>query len=136
MARTYKKFPWALNTYHRAPKGKQRALRGNARKGAIPPDEWDDKNFDKQCWLPQTVSDRLLDKGWDPYAVIHHLVHRYRVTQRVAREVVEIGMCGRRSWPAGVVVVYKEERSKYEDSIGSRGHSYQRAWGDGLDGGA
>ena len=113
MARTRKKFPWEWNSVFREPRGKTRAVRGKARKRSIPPDAWEDISYDKQCWLPQKVSSRLLRRGWNPYKVISHLVHHYGVSRRVAREVVELEEYGRCSWwPEGCVKVYKEERDE------------------------
>jgi hypothetical protein len=110
MARTRKKFPWGWGRRgcFRNPRGKQQALRGNARKGAIPPDAWDDRHFDKQCWLPIQVAKRLVRKAWNPYDIINHLVHRYGVDLKTAREVVELEMYGSYWWPYLSAKVYDE----------------------------
>jgi len=111
MARTRKKFPWEWNSVFRNPRGKMQAVRGKARKRAIPPDSWEDKSYDRQCWLPQKVARQLLHKGWNPYDIISHMVHRYGVTQRTAREVVELELTGwKQWWPEGTTLVYQEKK--------------------------
>jgi len=90
MSRTRKKFPWEMNSIFRCPKGKKKALQNNVRKRAIPPDAWDDLNYDKQCMLPMTIAKKLINKGWDGHKIIDHLVKNYGVTRKTAREVTEL----------------------------------------------
>jgi hypothetical protein len=47
MSRTNRKTPFSV---FRHPKGKKRALIGGARKGAVPPDAWEDKPFSGEVW--------------------------------------------------------------------------------------
>lgn len=114
MARTYKKCPWEWNSCFRTPRGKRNALRGNARKRAIPPDGWDDKSYDKQCWQPQRVAEALLRRGWSQKDVIRHLRKKYGLTQRTAYDIVDLESIGswQWRWPEGTVKVYKEQRDE------------------------
>lgn len=111
MSRTRKKFPWQWNSCFRCPKGQKNALVNNARKSAIPPDAWDDISYDKQCWLPQRVAESLVKKGWNGYAVIDHLIRKYGLPLRTAREVVEMELiCHRGRNPPGTLEVFAERR--------------------------
>ena len=110
MSRTRKKCPWEWNSVFRTPRGKRQALRGKARKRAIPPDGWDDKNYDSQCWIPQRVAEAMLKKGMNPHKVVRHLAGKYGISYRTSREIVEFGLIGSwRWWPEGCVKVYDEQ---------------------------
>jgi hypothetical protein len=90
------------------------AIRAGARKGARPPDSWDDVAFDRQCWLPQRIAAKMVERGWNPYDVIDRLVHRYGLPLMVARSVVEMEMYGwERNCPTGTAQVYRERRDGY-----------------------
>ena len=108
MARTRKKFPWEWNSVFRSPRGRCRSRRGGARKRSVPPDAWEDISYDKQCWLPQRVAARLADKGWDGYSIRDHLMRKYGVSLKEAREVAEMEMLGRPD--DGCLRVFKEKR--------------------------
>ena len=110
MARTRKKFPWVWDAQYRSPKGKCRSRKGGARKGSIPPDSYDDISFDKQCWMPMKVARHLAEKGWDGYSIRDHLVRKYRIPLRIAREVAEMEI---RSRPDDGCLRVFEERLAY-----------------------
>lgn len=89
MSRSRKFFPWTSG-YFRSPRGRRNALRNNVRAGTVPPDSFDDIGYDPQCWLPQTVAKKLVEKGWSECEVISHLVQKYGVSGETAKEVVTL----------------------------------------------
>ncbi len=69
MSRTYKKHPHgchrSLHGYHRVLKQSIDDNDGipSIRKGAIPPDPWDDLPIDRQAWRARRVFDEMLKNG-------------------------------------------------------------------------
>jgi len=76
MSRTYKKVP---RTQHRRMKGRRQAIIKGARKGAIPPNVWDDLQFDNQCWLPYNVATRMLKRNMQEELVIKKLKRKFHM---------------------------------------------------------
>jgi hypothetical protein len=56
MGKTYRK---GINKCHRSPKGRKKAILNGARKGAIPPDAWDDQMLNEECHLPMKIAKKL-----------------------------------------------------------------------------
>ena len=72
MGKTYRHLP---KTEHRNPRGRLRALRNGARKGAIPPDPWEDAKHNKECWIPFSAAKKM-KKGNVPKSIIRRKLMR------------------------------------------------------------
>ena len=106
MSRTYKKFP---RTMFRCPRGRKQALVAGVRKGAVPPDSWDDVMFDKQVWRPMRVADRMKAKGWSDKAVLERLKKDVPVGERAW--VIEMAQYAKPEVPDGCLGVYGERKN-------------------------
>jgi len=81
MSRTYKGFPrWQ----HRSPRGRRRAIINGARKGAIPPDPWEDIQHDPHCWQPYNVARRMAKEGWPRERIVERLVKKWHLSRSKA----------------------------------------------------
>jgi len=61
MSRTYKNN--SPSHYHRRLSGWKNAIINNARKKAIPPNPWDDKDADSQCWQTRKNISNMFKNG-------------------------------------------------------------------------
>ena len=117
MSHTYKQCPW--DTMFRRPRGKTNALRNNARKGAIPPDSWDDKHVDNQCWLPIRIAKALIHKGWNSVDACNHLIEHYKVPRWMANEIIKWEETRYKHWwPKGTILTYKEKKDEINTKEG------------------
>jgi hypothetical protein len=107
MSRTYKKFPRAM---FRCPRGRKQALVAGVRKGAIPPDSWDDVQFDKQVWRPVRVAERMRAKGHSDEAILKRLRRHVPVGER--GWIMEMAEHSRPKVPDGCLAVYDEVRDE------------------------
>lgn len=88
MSRTYKH----LSTrQHRKPSGKKQAIINEARKGSVPPSEWDDLAHDDHCHLPYKVAATMYKKGnLSDDKIIQKLCKKFKLVYSDALEVLEI----------------------------------------------
>jgi len=86
MGKTYKRIPFGCV---RSPKGRKQALINEARKGALPPDAYDDKPFDKQCFQTYDIAYDMIKSGMEPNEVIKKLRNKYKLTHQQAMECVK-----------------------------------------------
>jgi hypothetical protein len=107
MSRTRKRFP---RTMYRCPRGRKQALVAGVRKGAVPPDSWEDIRFDKQCWLPLRVSDRMRKRGWSERAILDRIRKDVPIGDR--DWVVRMSEYSKPLVPEGCLGVYDEVRNK------------------------
>jgi hypothetical protein len=85
------------------------------RRRKIPPDSWEDVSYDKQCWLPYRVADRLVEKNWTGYAILKHMMDKFGLSLKDARDVAEMAEYRRPKVPEGCMVGYKERRERTEE---------------------
>jgi hypothetical protein len=86
MSRTYKKHPYS---YSRSPKGKRSVMQeGDVRPKAIPPDDWDDLQFDKQVFLAEKVAKGLWNNCYGEEDAIRHLRDKFKLEMRMAEKIV------------------------------------------------
>jgi len=107
MARTYKRYP--ASSYYRCPRGRRQAIRAGARKGAIPPDAWDDRPFDSQCWLPMKVARNLAKKGFSFWEIVRHTQRKFKLLLDDAIWMAEYADYERPYTPDGCLRVYEED---------------------------
>ncbi len=108
MSRTWKRFP--ANSCFRSPKGHRQARRAGVRRSKVPPDDYEDISYDKQCWLPYRVADRLAEKGWPAEAIAAHLAKKFNVRLSDVRWVARMAEEYAPPVPEGYMKVYKERR--------------------------
>jgi hypothetical protein len=109
MSRTRKRFP---RTMFRCPRGRKQALVAGVRKGAIPPDEWDDVPFDKQCWLPMKIAGGMKANGWSDEAVLKRLKKLKKEVPVGERGwIIEIAQYSKPKVPDGCLGVYDERKN-------------------------
>ena len=84
MSRTFRKIP---HSCVRSPRGRKQAIINDARKGAIPPDAWDDQPHNKECWTPQSVAYKLSKRNFSIEEIIHILIKKFSLTYEEAQEV-------------------------------------------------
>lgn len=107
MSRTYKRY-----TGHcfRNPRGHRQAIIGGARKRAIPPDPWDDKGLDKQCYVHFKIADGLAKKGYSGLQIVKHLMDKYKIGLDDAEYSAHYSILKRRGkTPKGLLGVYGEK---------------------------
>jgi len=109
MSRTWKRFP---RTMFRCPRGRKQALVAGVRRKAVPPDAWDDVSFDKQCWLPQRIANKLASDGWSILAIAKHL-KKHKVPMSEMYWLLELAEYYRPKVPEGCLVIFDER--KYEE---------------------
>ena len=105
MSRTYKKY---TPGYHRGNRGHSQGLRRKLtreeqdeclipaeRKGAIPPDPWDDTPLDHTCHIPTRAAKNMRDQGFSYEEAIKRLRRKFKFSQVDAEEtagwIYEIG---------------------------------------------
>jgi len=81
MSRTYKSFAGHL----RSPRGHRRAKLAKVRRGALPPNPWDDVPPCPSTQIPYKVAFALHKKGWEYEKVIKHLKYKYKLKDWEAR---------------------------------------------------
>ena len=129
MSRTRKRFP---RTMFRCPRGRKQALVAGVRKGAVPPDSWDDVQFDKQVWLPLRVAERMRAKGWSDKAILKRLKKDVPVGER--GWIMEMAEYSRAKVPEGCLGVYdevKDEPGKGTEDNGERRGLPMEGFGQG-----
>jgi len=114
MSRTWKKY---TGNCYRGPRGKRQALiAGVERKGAIPPDSWDDLRFDKHVDISFKVAAGMARRGDDWEVIVRHLMKKFGMRRSDAEWCVESGFWKkyweRRRMPEGLMVVMKEKELK------------------------
>jgi hypothetical protein len=110
MSRTFKKFAYGC---FRSPKGYRQAKIAGVRKRKVPPSSYDDVSYDKQCWLPYRISDRLAAKAWSYQEIIRYLMRKFKIRMGDAEWMAESAV--RReglSRPEGLLKVYEEKELK------------------------
>jgi len=105
MARTYKKY---TGMCYRSPRGRVQARRAGVRKGAVPPDAWDDIAFDKQVYLPYTVAKGLAKEGYSYGYIVRHVQKKFKMRLSDAEWAAEYGGWSRPDTPEGCLRVYDE----------------------------
>ena len=90
MARTNKRYPWS---YYRKFRNRKQALQARyenppIRKGAIPPDPWDDYYNDQQAWLPTKLAGRMFDEG-EPLEKIAAFLRRRGYPALAIKKIVD-----------------------------------------------
>ena len=84
MSRTYKKY---YGGYFRNAKGRKQALANGARPKSVPPDSYDDIDYDNQCFLPFKIAKKLYyKKHMQPSDIIDKLMKKYGLTYEIACE--------------------------------------------------
>ena len=85
MGKTYKKY---VRGYHRSPRGHKQAIINGARKGAIPPDAWDDVNHDPQVYIPYRVASKLHKQGFADEEIIRRIRRKFHYTHAEAADLI------------------------------------------------
>lgn len=107
MSRTYKKF---TGRCFRNPHGHRQAIIAGCRKRAIPPDPWDDKGIDKQCYVHYKIADGLAEKGHSGLQIVKHLMSKYKIRLDDAEDAAHYSILKRRKkTPKGLLGVYGEK---------------------------
>ena len=106
MSRTWKRY--SGNCY-RSPKGKRQALVAGGRKGAIPPDSWDDISFDKQCGLPFRVAKGMAKQMATYEEIVQHVMKKFGIRLGDAEWIAEVGRWNRPRSPEGLLAIACEE---------------------------
>lgn len=91
MSRTYKQYPYSE---FRKPK-RNRANKYNSRPKAIPPDEWNDKHFDRESLQSFHVALRMLEKG-EKESRILSVLRKRKLSYRDAKRVLKLA-CERKA---------------------------------------
>lgn len=86
MSKTHRHYP---EDVIRKPKGFKKAIINQVRRGAIPPNSYDDVNFSPECYIPFNAAERMYNAGILPETIIKKLRAKYKLTQRQAEEVVD-----------------------------------------------
>ena len=76
MGKTYRFFS---HNIFRSPRGRCRALINNVRKGAIPPDPWEDISLNKECIVPWAVARKMMDDGFSQDVIRRKLMRKFRL---------------------------------------------------------
>jgi len=116
MSRTYKKYPEYI---FRFPRGKLRALRaGVERSKAIPPDDYDDLQHDRQAFLPFKVAKGLWENCYSEEEVVRHLRKKFGLRLGKAQSIVDWVFEWRKDIDTnGMMRVGKYERSDSGDGM-------------------
>jgi hypothetical protein len=86
MGKTRKQYPHG--GFHRRPKGKKQAMQaGVERKKAIPPDAWDDLNYDDQVWKPWKIAKKLWKNGKPWEYIRKKLKEAHKLTSEQVNEL-------------------------------------------------
>jgi len=91
MSRTCKHFPFAC---HRSPRGWKRAVINNVRSGAVPPHANDDKNYDKQCFLPQRIAQQMWDSDFSEDDIRAKLSTKFKLQSWEITQILELVKIG------------------------------------------
>lgn len=95
MSKTYKRIPYG---YFRDPKGHKKYLMERTTKDegvpalryrAIPPDPWDDVQFDRQVWIPYQACGNMVRKGLQDDLIIRKLVGKFHITSAQAEKILK-----------------------------------------------
>lgn len=89
MSRSYKRYG-----YYRKPRGRKQAIVRGDRNRAIPPDAWDDKRVNNDCYIIHKIAFSIHKKGVNFAGIIRHLKSKYKLSDYEARRVVGCGF-----WP-------------------------------------
>ena len=84
MSKTYKKLPHGCL---RSPRGRRQALINGVRKGAIPPDPWDDIQHDDQCYNAWEVAEEMIKQMMNDEEIHHRIVKKYHISFKKAIEI-------------------------------------------------
>lgn len=114
MSRTYKKLPYGYfretRNYHRLIKQDVKEEgEPRIRRGAIPPDPWDDIKVDDQAWIPQKICYRLLDEGATTEEAVKKIKKKFHIPAHRIREMIR--------WYEEAVLYFRRIRTKKRDSI-------------------
>jgi hypothetical protein len=85
MGKTVKKMP---REYFRHPRGHKKALVEGVRKGAVPPNSYDDVPYDRQVWQPHQAAREMVKHGMTNEEIIRRLRLKWRLTQARAIELL------------------------------------------------
>ena len=90
MGKTTKKYPWG---YYRRFRNRRQALQARydnppIRKGAIPPDSWDDIYHDRQAWQPSKLAWRMFEAG-ESYEAISKFLRRKNYSYLEIRDITD-----------------------------------------------
>ena len=89
MGKTYKNSYACRGRYFRRMSGRKRAMINNARKGAIPPDPWDDYSLCRSNWAPQRmVREMAKANKWTREEMIHKVMKKFKLKHADAAEIV------------------------------------------------
>ena len=86
MGKTYKR--QQIYDYFRKPKGRKQAKINNVRKGAIPPDSWDDVQHDDQCYVVYRLLEKMIDSNISDEEIEHKLVNKFKISHPKAIEFI------------------------------------------------
>ena len=87
MGKTYKKLP---QNCVRTPKGRKQALINKARRGAIPPNSWDDIPYDNHCYVPYNVAYRMQEQGKSQEEIRNSLKKKFKLRDFEIEQVLNM----------------------------------------------
>jgi hypothetical protein len=88
MSKTYRNIPKDRG-YHRKPKGAKKAKINNCRKGAIPPDSYDDINYNNEVSFIYNLIYTLYNDGYTIDQIYHKMKNKgYKITINFIKDLV------------------------------------------------
>lgn len=117
MKRNFPKRKRLNSNFHKNPTGRKRAIVNNARKGAVPPDPWDDKPFTASDSANRHIF-RLLEKGFDDETIRRKILNKHGIDIYDNNYATNIRIC-RERYERMLATRELKKRRKNENAIQS-----------------
>lgn len=108
MGKSWKRYPW---TYFRCPRGGKSAKINGVRSGSTPPNEWDDVDYDRACWIAGKVALALHKKRRGDDEIVRHLRKKFGYGRKMAVNVIRWAKSYNGTWRRCDCECCKESRN-------------------------